>query len=123
MRRFDGRVALVTGAGGGIGAATCRRLAEEGAAVAASDIDEALVAGLVAELQAGGGRAPGLRLDVREPASAQAAVERVVAELGRLDVLVNNAGVFAQTPIDQVDPAKWDALLAINLRGVLVCSQ
>jgi NAD(P)-dependent dehydrogenase (short-subunit alcohol dehydrogenase family) len=123
VRRLVGRVALVTGAGGGIGRATCRRLAAEGAAVAATDVQATLVEDLVEELQRGGARALGLALDVRDPASAAAVVRRVVDELGRLDILVNNAGVFAQTPIAELDPERWDAVMAVNLRGVLVCSQ
>jgi len=116
-------VALVTGAAGGIGSATCRRLASEGAAVAATDLQESLVAPLVAQLRDMGARAMALSLDVRDPASAQSVVQRVVAELGSLDILVNNAGIFAQTPIRDIDPDRWDRLLAVNLRGVLVCSQ
>jgi len=116
-------VALVTGAAGGIGSATCRRLASEGAAVAATDLQESLVAPLVAQLRDMGARAMALSLDVRDPASAQSVVQQVVAELGSLDIRVNNAGIFAQTPIRDIDPDRWDSLLAVNLRGVLVCSQ
>ena len=123
MERFAGRVALITGAAGGIGQAICRRLAHEGAAIAATDLDEAMVHSLATELRTGGARAITTSLDVRDKSSARGAVDRVMAEFGRLDVLVNNAGIFAQTPILEIDPERWDALLAINLRGVLVCSQ
>ena len=123
MQRFEGRVALVTGAAGGIGRATCRRLADEGAAVVATDRAAELVDDLVQELSRRGTRALGLSLDVRDPRAAEAVVQRLLAELGQLDVLVNNAGVFAQTPVLEIDPERWDALMAINLRGVLVCSQ
>ncbi len=121
--RFDRRVAVVTGAAGGIGRATCLRLASEGATVAATDVDAHLVGSLVDEIRGAGGRALGLGLDVRDPSSTQAAMGRVVHDLGSLDVLVNNAGVFAQTPVMDIDPDRWDALMAVNLRGVLVCSQ
>ncbi len=123
VTRFAGRVAVVTGAGGGIGRATCLRLAEEGAAVAATDVRAELVAGLVDEIHGAGGRALGTGLDVRDPGAVQNALARVVDELGSLDVLVNNAGVFARTAVLEIDPERWDALMAVNLRGVLVCSQ
>jgi len=124
MQRFEGRVALITGAAGGIGQAICRRLAAEGAAIAASDLDASAVGPLVSELGTNGrGRALALSLDVRQPTNARAAINQVIAELGRLDVLVNNAGIFAQTPVLEIDPERWDALMAINLRGTLVCSQ
>jgi 3-oxoacyl-[acyl-carrier protein] reductase len=123
MQRFEGRVALVTGAAGGIGQAMCRRLADEGAAIAASDMDTALLSPLMAELGGRGVRTLALGLDVRQAGTARETVQRIVGELGRLDVLVNNAGVFAQTPVLEIDPERWDALMAVNLRGVLVCSQ
>jgi NAD(P)-dependent dehydrogenase (short-subunit alcohol dehydrogenase family) len=113
-------VALVTGAAGGIGQAICRRLASEGATVAASDLDAGMLQPLIDEL---GGHSLAVSLDVRQPGSAQAAVGRIKAELGRLDVLVNNAGIFARTPVLEIDPDRWDGLMAVNLRGVLVCSQ
>lgn len=123
MRRFEGRVALVTGAAGGIGQAVCRRLASEGAAIAASDLKAELVSSLVDNLRAEEARALALGLDVRDKASARAAIDATVREFGRLDVLINNAGIFAQTSLLDIEPERWDALMAINLRGVLLCSQ
>ena len=125
MERFAGRVALVTGAAGGIGQAVCRRLASEGAAIVATDLQASMVESLVSELRSGaaGGRALALGLDVRDRTSAGQAVNAAVREFGRVDVLINNAGIFAQTPLLEIQAERWDALMAINLRGVLVCSQ
>ena len=123
MQRFTDRVALVTGAAGGIGQAICTRLASEGAAIAATDVDAGLVAPLVQHLQAQGTRAVGLSLDVRSPQSAADTIEQIIRDLGRLDVLVNNAGVFSKTPLLELEPDGWDRVLQINLRGVLICSQ
>ena len=124
MQRFEGRIALVTGAAGGIGQAVCRRLASEGAAIVASDLQASQVEGLASELRGNdGGRALALRLDVRDKSSAVQAVNAAIKEFGKLDVLINNAGIFAQTPLLEIQAERWDALMAINLRGVLLCSQ
>jgi 2-hydroxycyclohexanecarboxyl-CoA dehydrogenase len=112
--RLEGRTALVTGAAGGIGAATCRRLAAEGATVAVTDLDRAAGEPLAAEL---GGRA--YELDVRSTASVGAAVERAETDLGPLDVLVNNAGYDEFAFFTRTDETVWDRVLAVNLRGVL----
>ncbi|MBV9172194.1 MAG: SDR family oxidoreductase, partial [Chloroflexi bacterium] len=124
MQRFEGRIALVTGAAGGIGQAVCRRLASEGAAIVATDLQASLVEALASELRGNdGGRALALRLDVRDKSSAVQAVNAAIKEFGKLDVLINNAGIFAQTPLLEIQAERWDALMAINLRGVLLCSQ
>jgi 3-oxoacyl-[acyl-carrier protein] reductase len=123
MDRFQGRVALITGAAGGIGQAVCRRLAAEGAAIIATDLQAGMVEPLVDELRNTGARAVAHSVDVRDKSSAVQAINAGVKEFGRLDVLINNAGIFAQTPLLEIQPERWDALLAINLRGVLVCSQ
>jgi 3-oxoacyl-[acyl-carrier protein] reductase len=124
MQRFEGRVALVTGAAGGIGQAVCRRLASEGAAIVATDLQASMVEPLVSELN--GQRAESalaLNLDVREKSSAVQVVNAAVQRFGKLDVLVNNAGIFAKTALLDIQADRWDALMAINLRGVLLCSQ
>ncbi|MBV9542857.1 MAG: SDR family oxidoreductase [Chloroflexi bacterium] len=124
MQRFEGRIALVTGAAGGIGQAVCRRLASEGAAIVATDLQASQVEGLASELRGNdGGRALALGLDVRDKSSAVQAVNAAIKEFGKLDVLINNAGIFAQTPLLEIQAERWDALMAINLRGVLLCSQ
>jgi len=112
--RLEGKVALVTGAAGGIGAATCRRLAAEGAAVAVTDLDLSRVRDVAGDVRGGA-----YELDVRSTDSIRAAVDAAESELGPLDVLVNNAGYeefgfFVTTTEDQ-----WDRILAVNLRGVI----
>ncbi|NLT05447.1 MAG: SDR family oxidoreductase [Solirubrobacterales bacterium] len=115
--RFEGDVALVTGAAGGIGAATCARLAAEGARVAVCDIDGAAAAAVAADLGA-----LALELDVRSDESVAAAVAAAEAELGPVTVAVNNAGIAGELFFGQTPPERWDELIAVNLRGVLAVS-
>ncbi len=112
--RFEGKVALVTGGTGGIGAATASRLAAEGARVAVCDLDGGAARELAADL---GG--VGTELDVRSDESVAAAVAAVEDQLGPIDVLVNNAGVGGELFFGQTPPEVWDNLIAVNLRGVL----
>ncbi|HYI99240.1 MAG TPA: glucose 1-dehydrogenase [Thermoleophilaceae bacterium] len=112
--RFEGKVALVTGAAGGIGGATASRLAAEGARVAVCDVHGDPARELAADL---GG--VGLELDVRSTDSIAAAVAATADELGPIDVLVNNAGVAGELFFTQTPPDVWDNLIAVNLRGVL----
>jgi 2-hydroxycyclohexanecarboxyl-CoA dehydrogenase len=108
------RTALVTGGASGIGAATCRRLAAEGARVAVTDLNAA-GAGEVADEIDGGG----YELDVCSADSIRAAVEAAERDLGPIDVLVNNAGYDEWGWFTETDPALWDRVLAVNLRGVI----
>ncbi|MDO8563213.1 MAG: SDR family NAD(P)-dependent oxidoreductase, partial [Candidatus Limnocylindria bacterium] len=108
-----GRGALVTGGIGGIGRATVRALADAGARVIAADR-------VVAEVE---GAEATLTLDVADPSSVEAAIERAHARLGRLDILVNAAGVTQRVPSLEVEPADWDALQDVNLRGTFLCCQ
>ena len=112
--RLEGRTALVTGGAGGIGAATCRRLAAEGAAVAVTDMDLDRAREVAAEI---GGRA--YALDVRSVDSVRAAVAGAESDLAPLDVLVNNAGYDEFGWFVNSDPDMWDRVLAVNLRGVI----
>src|SRR4249919_2548510 len=110
--RLAGKVARVTGAGGGIGRATVERLAAEGAAVVVGDLKGyAPVAGAVREA---GGRSLGVELDVTSAASARAAVEKAVAEFGGLHILVNNAGVDQRGRLEDLLETDWDRVLAVN---------
>jgi 2-hydroxycyclohexanecarboxyl-CoA dehydrogenase len=112
--RLEGRVALVTGGASGIGAATCRRLAAEGARVAVTDLNLAGARELASELDGAG-----LELDVRSADSIRAALEAAESELGPLGVLVNNAGYDEFGWFGQSTEDVWDRVLAVNLRGVL----
>jgi 3-oxoacyl-[acyl-carrier protein] reductase len=123
VKDFAGKVALVTGASRGIGRAVALRLAARGASVVAAARDEARLAELVAEIAAAGGRAGALRLDVGDRASVEAAFERVLSEHGRLDQLVNNAGVTRDTLLLRMKDADWDQVLSTNLTGTFLCTQ
>lgn len=120
-KRLEGTVALVTGASSGIGEATSVVLAEEGAAVALvarrRDRLEAL-----AERIGGSGKALVIEADITDPAQAQGAVETAVAELGRLDTLVNNAGVMLLGPIVGAPLEEWQRMVGLNLLGLLYCT-
>jgi 2-hydroxycyclohexanecarboxyl-CoA dehydrogenase len=119
MGRFDGRTVIVTGGGGGIGAALCRRFADEGAAVAVLDRAASAATAVADGIAAGGGRSLAVESDITERASVDAAVEHVAAELGPIDVLVNNAGWDLFVPFLDTDPDDWSRLIDINLVGAL----
>jgi 3-oxoacyl-[acyl-carrier protein] reductase len=121
--RLEGRVALVTGAGGGIGAATARRFAREGATVVVNNVDLELARPLVTELQKEGARALSIAADVTARTDVEAMVNRVVGEFGRLDVLVNNAGVNRDAMSHKMTEEQWDQVLAVNLKGTFLCAQ
>jgi NAD(P)-dependent dehydrogenase (short-subunit alcohol dehydrogenase family) len=112
--RFEGRKALVTGGAGGIGAATVRRLAAEGAEVWVGDLDAERAAAVATEVDG-----QPVELDVTDPGSARAAVE---AAGGNLDILINNAGVDEFGFFSQTTPEQWQRVLAVNLVGVLACT-
>ena len=117
--RLDGTVALVTGASSGIGAATARALAAEGAAVALAARRKDRLDELAADIGAAGGRALVLETDVTDQQQAIDAVDRTVAELGRLDTVVNNAGVMLLGPIVDAPVEEWDRMVALNVQGLL----
>jgi NAD(P)-dependent dehydrogenase (short-subunit alcohol dehydrogenase family) len=114
---IEGKVALVTGGGRGLGEAICRELAAAGASVVAADINAEHAEKVCSAIRREGGRALATRLDVTAEEQSDQVIRRVVSELGRLDVLVNNAGVDVTAPIEQLTLADWDRILAVNLRG------
>ena len=120
---LDGTVALVTGASSGIGEATALLLAEEGAAVALAARRTDRLAGLAEKIRDGGGTALVIEADVSDEAQARAAVARTVDELGRLDTLVNNAGVMLLGPIADAPVEEWQRMVHVNLLGLLYCAQ
>lgn len=123
MQRFVDEVAIVTGAGNGIGKATAQRLASEGAAVAVADLDQAAAQQTVQEISAAGGQALAVAVDVTARASVEALVATVLENYGHVDVLCNIAGIAVGEPFLQVTDANWQRTLAVNLTGVFLCSQ
>jgi len=119
MTRFKDKTVLVTGGGGGIGGATCRRFAAEGARVAVCDLNPDAAETVAAAIRADGGQAQAFRCDITDRASVNAAVAALEQQLGPVDVLVNNAGWDVFKPFTKTEPAEWDKLIAINLTGAL----
>jgi 3-oxoacyl-[acyl-carrier protein] reductase len=117
------RVAIVTGAARGIGAATARRLAREGMAVAVLDLDEAAAKSTVDAVEGAGGRALALGADVADTDQVTAAVARVADELGPPAVLVNNAGVTRDNLLFRMTDGDWDTVLGVHLRGAFLMSR
>ncbi|HEX7657918.1 MAG TPA: SDR family NAD(P)-dependent oxidoreductase [Pseudonocardiaceae bacterium] len=121
--RMHGRVALITGAGSGIGRAAAELFAAEGAAVAVLDLRADAARETVDKIAASGGRALAVAANVTSADDTTAAVDRVIDEFGRLDVLYNNAGVDSSGSVADATEADWDRCLAVNAKGTFLCSK
>jgi len=124
VQRLDGKVALVTGGGQGIGRAICLLFAREGAKVAVTDVGEARGRAVTDEVRSGGGTARFWRLDVTDEAEVEKVTADVVDAFGSLDVLVNNAGISGvDKPTHEVTVEEWDRVMDVNVKGVFLCSK
>jgi NAD(P)-dependent dehydrogenase (short-subunit alcohol dehydrogenase family) len=120
MNRVKGKVAIVTGAGQGIGKAEALLLSKEGAAIVVTDINEATGNRVVKQIKKDGGKAIYVKHDIASEASWEEVINKTVAEFGKLDVLVNNAGVFFESSLEETSLEKWRWLMSINLDGVFL---
>lgn len=121
--QLQDKVAIITGAASGMGRAMALGYGAEGAHVIVADLNEEGAAAVVDEIEAAGGSAQSAHLDVADPASSKAVVDQAVAQHGRLDVLVNNAGVGLIKPVWDTTPQEWDQIFSINVNGVFFASQ
>jgi len=119
--RLQGKVAIITGGGRGIGEATCLKFAAEGAKVVV--VDMAGGEDVVAQIKANGGEAIALTANVTDPSSVEKMVADTVAAYGKLDVIVNNAGITDDAQLLKMTEAQWDKVINVNLKGVFLCGQ
>jgi NAD(P)-dependent dehydrogenase (short-subunit alcohol dehydrogenase family) len=123
LENLNSRVALVTGAGRGMGRAVALALASRGASLAVNDRDETALGNIVAELTEAGTQVLAVPADITKGAAVQGMVDSIVKRFGRLDILVNNAGILFPTAVPEIAEDEWDLVMAVNLKGTFLCSQ
>ena len=124
--RLKDKVALITGAGQGIGRACALRFSQEGAHVVIAEIQENKARSVVQEIESAGGQALAVKVDVSQPESVKAMVQQALTRFERIDVLVNNAAIFStikMKPFEQITLEEWNRLMAVNLAGTFLCCQ
>jgi NAD(P)-dependent dehydrogenase (short-subunit alcohol dehydrogenase family) len=121
--RLEGKVCIITGGGSGIGRASALKFAEEGALIAVADKRAAGAQAVAAECARKGAEAIAIEVDVSHAAQVERMIARTLEKFGRLDVLVNNAGYGITGSVVETEPDAWDALMAVNVRGVFLCSK
>jgi 3-oxoacyl-[acyl-carrier protein] reductase len=121
--QLEGKVAIVTGAGSGIGRAIATGLAAEGCSIAIADIDGTKAEAVAAELHSTGAQSIALTANVAQTAEVDAMVEKAVDLLGGLDIIVNNAGKYTRSVVAEMSDEQWDGVIAVNLRGTFLCSR
>ncbi len=121
--RLKGRIAIVTGGGGGIGKATCLTFAREGADIVIPEVNIAHAEAVATEITTLGRRCRVIETDVADGESVRTMVNTTLDEFGKIDILVNNAGIFSYTRIEACTEAEWDRMMAVNLKGPFLCSQ
>jgi NADP-dependent 3-hydroxy acid dehydrogenase YdfG len=123
MQTLSQQVVLVTGGGRGLGAAICQTLAESGASVIAADLRSDLAEQVAAEIRDRGLEAMALTLDITDDQQIETTIQKIIAQYGRIDVLVNNAGTDVTLPIEELSIADWDRVMQVNLRAPFVLSK
>ena len=123
MKRLENRIAIVTGAGQGIGKAIALGMAREGAALVIADLNEANAGAVKGEIERVGGKASALYTDISNEESVRGMIDATLNEYGRVDILVNNAGIFPTSPVEAMQEEEWDRVISTNLVGTFLCSK
>src|SRR5499426_1259077 len=118
--RFGGQVAIVTAGGSGIGAATARRFAEEGAAVVVADLSGTRAEAVASSIGASGGRAAAIKMDAADPAAVERTIRLALDTFGRLDVMMNNAGLAEPAPLDEISLESWNRVIGVSLTSAFL---
>jgi len=121
--KIEGKIAIITGGGSGIGQAVALALAREGADIVIADIDLPLAQGVAAEIQSMGRQARAIKCDVTSSQEVNKMVKETLDAFGRIDILLNNAGIVKFVPTEELDKTLWDRIIDVNLTGVFLCAQ